>query len=224
MSLHGFFSLTICRQRKMKFPPCNVTVSSLLDASARLGLATIVLGAMSACSSTSKPQTTVSSGVVFAADGQMEEVLRVTRPRPVSSPRRQAPLPMVVTQRVKPSTRSYEASATLPGESREEKIVRLVSAGRLKATSGEYYTFVNSSKSSSSSLYEDAITLGRLRGRLQTLPGVDDDLIATANVSSGGAYLIISPSLGASEAAKVIDTALDTRDVSLVKARLKKSP
>jgi hypothetical protein len=179
-----------------------------------LSAGTIVLMVLlSACSSA--PKAVPSTSASHIVPEPLPEVKKVARPRPVASPRRPAPQSILVSQRID------VAAPSQPAESRESRIISLVTAGRLKSSADDHLVFVNSAPASNTSLYEDAITLGRLRGRLQTLPAASDALISSANISNGGAYLVIGSDLTAAEAAEVIDTALKTKDVVLVKARLK---
>jgi len=180
-----------------------------------LSAGTIVLMVLlSACSSAPKVAPYASASHIVP-EPLPTEVKKVARPRPAASPRRPAPQPILVSQRI------GVAAPSQPAESRESCIISLVTAGRLKSSADDHLVFVNAAPASNTSLYEDAITLGRLRGRLQTLPAASDALISSANISNGGAYLVIESDLTAAQAAEVIDTALKTKDVVLVKARLK---
>lgn len=218
MLSRGIASLLMARKWKVTFSSHPSLGYSLVGCAGRLLLAAFVLAGLSACSSSQHAVSPVATCWLSAEEPK--EVKRVTRPRPAASPRRPAPQPIVVTQRVAPS----ESSATAkPPENRRAQVIRLVSAGRLKSSDGEYLTFENSSKAVNSSLYEDAITLGRLRGRLQTMPAVDDALVSSATVNNGGAFIVIGADLTARQAAEIIDKALGTKDVILVKVRLKKS-
>jgi hypothetical protein len=70
------------------------------------------------------------------------------------------------------------------------------------------------------SLYQDAIALTTLRGRLHRLNGLDSRIIEQARVRQGAAFLDLPGSTSLQSAADAINAALDTRGITQVRARI----
>jgi hypothetical protein len=117
--------------------------------------------------------------------------------------------------------------STSPRNAAADRIVMLVETGKLVQSGDSYLVFVRSEPDSSASwpsLYEDAIALGQLRGKLKSVPGTPDSTCKGATVRNGAAVLPIKDSLPASTTANIVDSALTVDLVRSVRINLPTAP
>gem|GEM_PF-1803760 len=113
--------------------------------------------------------------------------------------------------------------APLPVEpTRAEKIIRLVQNGGLIQADRNTLVFSKFRKApdSQTSLYEDAIILGRLRRQLKQVKALPDDVLSSATIRDARAYLVLDDGIALLPAAGAIDAALKTAGVAAVHARI----
>ncbi len=151
-----------------------------------------------------------------------------TRPaaQPVQEtrPRNPTARPAITPIALKPSVEEPETlAAPLPMEpTRAEKIIRLVQNGGLIQADRSTLVFskFRTMPATPSGLYEDAITLGRLRRQLKHVRGLPADIPGSATVREARVYLILEDGVGIVPAAGAIDAALKTQGVTAVHARI----
>jgi len=108
-----------------------------------------------------------------------------------------------------------------------DRIVSMVETGRLSQSGENFLIFVrakNEEPTPSPSLYEDAVALGRLRGKLKTVVGIPDSSFHHATVRSGSAVIPIEDSLPATTVANIVDTALTVDVLRSVRINLPTAP
>lgn len=117
------------------------------------------------------------------------------------------------------SSRSLDVSS--------DRIVSMVETGRLAQSGENFLIFVrakNEEPTPAPSLYEDAVALGRLRGKLKTVPGIPDSSFHQATVRGGSAVIPIEDSLPATTVANIVDTALTVDVLRSVRINLPTAP
>lgn len=102
--------------------------------------------------------------------------------------------------------------------SRLELVAGKVSGGRLEGASDSWLMFANSKKLGDSSLYEDAITLGKIRRCLKGIYGVSDATLSSATVRDNCVVVTIPAEVSTGTSAKIIDALLKCDGVAKVKA------
>lgn len=105
---------------------------------------------------------------------------------------------------------------------RAEKIIRLVRNGGLVQADRNTLVFsrFRTAPPVSAGLYEDGITLGRLRRQLKQIPNLPASVSASARVNGARAYLNLPEDISCEAAAEAVDAALKTEGTSAVHARL----
>jgi len=105
---------------------------------------------------------------------------------------------------------------------RAEQIIRLVRNGGLIQADKNTLVFskFRVAPKNSSSLYEDAVTLGRLRRQLKQVRNLPESVYSSATVNAAKAYLTLDDEIPCDPAAEAIDAALKTEGVTSVHARL----
>lgn len=124
----------------------------------------------------------------------------------------------------KPSEEAQERPTAVPvvEPTRAEKIIRLVRSGGLIQADKSTLVFSKYRvvPKSSSSLYEDAVTLGRLRRQLKQVKSLPENVYSSATIGDGKAYLTLDDGTPCEPAAEAIDAALKTDGVIAVHAKL----
>lgn len=140
---------------------------------------------------------------------------------PASPPRRNVSRAALVPS--KPQKNKPAAPAAAAQElSKTDKIIRSVRQGTLVRESNDLLVFarLEPAKTPENSLYEDAITLARLRRQLNSVDGLPAAVSATATVRNATAYIKLNEELPAETSARAIDSALKTGDIGAVYAHL----
>lgn len=123
-----------------------------------------------------------------------------------------------------PSEEAQERPTSIPvvEPTRAEKIIRLVRSGGLIQADKNTLVFsrYRAVPKSSSSLYEDAVTLGRLRRQLKQVKSLPESVFASATIGDGKAFLTLDDGVPSEPAAEAIDAALKTDGVIAVHAKL----
>jgi len=133
--------------------------------------------------------------------------------------------PALIPIALKPNVEAISETppAPLPVEpTRAEKIIRLVQNGGLIQADRNTLVFSKFRKApgSQTSLYEDAIILGRLRRQLKQVKALPDDVLSSATIRDARAYLMLDDGIAILPAAGAIDAALKTAGVAAVHARI----
>lgn len=142
---------------------------------------------------------------------------------PLHAPRRSvAPVALVPIRPQKSQPAAAIPPAPAPEVSKTEKIIRNVRQGTLVRESRDLLVFtrLQPSRPAQNSLYEDAITLARLRKQLKNVDGLPASVSASAIVRNATAYLKLDHELAAETSARAIDSALKTDDIGAVHAQL----
>jgi len=96
-----------------------------------------------------------------------------------------------------------------------------VNNGTVTARSQNLVVFVNpSARETSSSLYEDAILLSRVRGNLKAAKDVPPEVASSANLRQATVTLKIPANLPADIQARAVDASFATRGVTTVRVEL----
>jgi len=133
-----------------------------------------------------------------------------------------APQPISLVQPVPPveDAKLAHPQSAPPPPTRSEKIALLVKSGRLVAETRSTLTFnrLRPIPVSDTSLYEDAIMLGKLRRKLKEVPDLPQSVLVSATVQDSQACLKFDSDMPLAPLAGAIDAALNTAGVSAVKA------
>jgi hypothetical protein len=149
----------------------------------------------------------------------------VPSPTPVSLPKPPAAAASKPSEAAPVMVRSLgNAEFTPPPRepSRLELVSGKVAAGRLESASDSWLIFANSKKLGDSSLYEDAITLGKIRRCLKGIYGVSEATLSSATVRDNCVVVSIPAEVSTGTSAKIIDALLKCDGVARVKATFPK--
>lgn len=145
----------------------------------------------------------------------------VSQRRPRSRPRATS----AATPRPTPVPDSNSTPAPIPqtvtGSERAQALGRLVTNGQFLRSEEKVLVFTKTPVASNtpSGLFEDAIILGRLRSRLNQISGLPVGISESATVKDATAELTAPDDLSTALCAKVIDAALTTEGIGLVRVR-----
>ncbi len=179
-----------------------------------------VLVLLAACSSHDRLTSPANPNAAPAPQAAGSEASKAgSRPTPSPSPApASTPVPAPTPLLTPPPTPPPPTSA----ESKHAKsLSELLQNGRLLRTEGSSLLFskVPPPKEKPSGLFEDAIILGRLRSRLNQVPELPSEISDSATVKDSTADLTLTADLPNRTAAAIIDAALDSEGVALVRVR-----
>jgi len=179
---------------------------------------------LAGCASRDQPQATAAPGPVSPRAGVVPEgsnpnLQPTPEPRPKPQPTAAAtPAPKPIPQaRPLPTP----ALATSSESGRAQSLSALIQNGRFLRSEEGALIFAKTqvSNNAPSSLFEDAIILGRLRSRLNQIPGLPAGISESATVKEATADVTASADLSDAICAAVIDAALKTEGIAFVQIR-----
>lgn len=184
----------------------------------------IFLGFLTACATRDHAQTAAtksSESTPFAQTSANPQ----PKPQPTPTPKpRLRPTP-VATPVPTPTPVLPPAPRPTPPRTAETERGQALSAflqnGHLLKGEDNALIFVRNEETDAapSGLFEDAIILGRLRSRLNQVPGLSEKISETATVKEATADLTVSGDLPSPTIARVIDAALATQGIARVRLR-----
>lgn len=145
--------------------------------------------------------------------------------KPTPRPRSRPPAMAAATPRSTQTPRAHPTPNRNPAiaeeSGRAQTLGELIENGRFLRSEGNVYIFAKTELTNvpPSGLFEDAIILGRLRSRLNQIPGVPAGVSESATVKDAVAEFNASGGLSNAVCAKVIDVALTTEGVAMVRIR-----
>ncbi len=189
-----------------------------LERSLLLPAACITAVMLSSCATRKSGETPPTPLVVPVPNGGVKTAV----PRPPRE--RDEKRPPVRVSLAPPSPGDVEPPTAAPAANLtpSERIARLVQEGRLASQSETVLVFARTRAlpHASAGLYEDGITLGRLRGELRDVEGLPASAVTAVTVRDTRAYLKLSKSLPPDVVARAIDAALRTEGILSVQTTL----
>lgn len=179
---------------------------------------------LTACANRDQPQAPVAPVAVIPPALSIPEKSKPKpqpTPKPKPRPRSTPAATPVPTPTPQASPRPTPVSPIASESERAQSLSPLVQNGRFLRSEESALIFAKTqvSNTAPSGLFEDAIILGRLRSRLNQIPGLPAGISESATVKDATADLTAPEGLSDATSAAVIDAALETEGVALVRIR-----